>query len=275
VPVLDEAESHWTDRQRLQRMRDKLRKETEMSEQRSLRPEDLRPDLPARVLELLAQPRLSDLPENPVGVVAERLRALFSDCADIELPEIIDLAEARTTIADDALYIEPHELHRLDDHRILRYDLTLPLLLAVRYEGHPVRCWATGKAYRVCQVDALHLEAFHQAEVLYMDERGRLDPWHLTGQVLRSVDAVLPGRAVKVVPTTYPMCSQAWELEIESSGHWYEVLAWGMFTDRIVRHLGGDPQRHAAAGVGYGLERLAMLCYDIDDIRKVERARVA
>jgi phenylalanyl-tRNA synthetase alpha chain len=71
------------------------------------------------------------------------------------------------------------------------------------------------------------------------------------------------------------MCRQAWELEIDHHGQWYEVLAWGVFADRIVEHLGGDPARHTAIGVGSGLERLAMLRFGIDDIRKVEAARVA
>jgi phenylalanyl-tRNA synthetase alpha subunit len=53
------------------------------------------------------------------------------------------------------------------------------------------------------------------------------------------------------------------------------VLAWGIFTDRIVSHLGGTPEVHTAVGIGYGLERLAMIRYGIDDIRKVEAARVA
>ena len=85
--------------------------------------------------------------------------------------------------------------------RILRYDLTLPLLLTVRYEGRPLRIWATGKAYRLGQIDAMHLDAFHQAEVFCLDERTRLDPWRMTGQVLQSVDLLFPGRAVKMVPT--------------------------------------------------------------------------
>ena len=80
---------------------------------------------------------------------------------------------------------------------------------------------------------------------------------------------------MKIVPTQYPMCSQAWELEVEDDGRWFEVLAWGVFTDRIVGHLGGDPARHIAVGVGYGLERLAMLRYGIDDIRKIDVASVA
>ena len=71
------------------------------------------------------------------------------------------------------------------------------------------------------------------------------------------------------------MCSRAWEIEVDDDGEWVEVLAFGVFTDRIVSHLGGDPTRHIAMGVGYGLERFAMLRYGIDDIRKIDVARVA
>jgi phenylalanyl-tRNA synthetase alpha subunit len=108
-----------------------------------------------------------------------------------------------------------------------------------------------------------------------VDERSRLDAWRITGQMLQSTDRLLPGRTVKIVPTQYPMCSQAWELEVEDDGRWFEVLAWGVFTEKIVRHLGGNPDLHTAVGVGWGLERLAMLRYGIDDIRKIGVARVA
>lgn len=106
---------------------------------------------------------------------------------------------------------------------------------------------------------ATHLEAFHQFEVLWVDDREKLEPWQLTGRVLQSVDCALPGRAVKIVSVQYPMCARAWELEVEDDGEWVEVLAWGVFTDRVLTHLGAEPTRHAALGVGYGLERLAML----------------
>ncbi len=262
-------------RKRLQRIRDKLRKEMEVAEQRGIRPDELRADLPAKVVELLARPKLTDLPENPVGRVRDALRAAFPEFVEQEIPELVDLAAAKRTIASEAMYIDPMELHRVDDSRILRYDLTLPLLLTVRYEGQPLRIWAAGKAYRMCQVDAMHLEAFHQAEVLWVDERSRLDQWQMSGRVLQSIDRVLPGRTVKIVPTEYSMCSQAWDIEVDDDGHWSEVLAWGVFSDRIVSHLGGDPKKHIAVGVGYGLERLAMLRYGIDDARKIDVASVA
>ena len=320
VPVLDEAETSWTERQRLslagalltltaeerricdrryhglwsvarlaheagveeaamrkrlQRIRDKLRKEIEMSEQRTIRGEAMREDFPARIVELLARPQLADLPENPVGFVAERLRSVYADFDEIDLPEIVDFTEARKTIGDVALYVDPAELHRVDDHRILRYDLTLPLMLTAKFDGTPLRLWASGKTYRAGQVDAMHLEAFHQGEVLYMDEQSRIDAWQVTARVLRSVDVLLPGSSVKIVPTKYAMCTQSWELEVEKDGRWYELLAWGVFNDQIVRHLGGDPAKHTAIGVGHGLERLAMLRFGIDDIRKMDQARVA
>jgi RNA polymerase sigma-70 factor (ECF subfamily) len=320
VPVLDEAESAWTERQRaqlagallslsaderrlcdrryhggwstvrlardagvseavmrkrLQRVRDKLRKEIEVSERRSVRPEDIRADLPARIVELLARPLLSDLPENPIGHVVALLRGVYADAAEVTLPEIVDFTEASTSIGVDMLYVESKELQRVDDARILRYDLTLPMMLTVRFEGAPLRLWATGKAYRQSPRDATHLDAFHQADVLWMDERARLDPWQLTARIIQSMHVLLPGRTMKIVPTEYPMCSEAWQLEVDDQGRWLEVLAWGAFTDRIVRHLGGDPAVHTTLGVGHGLERLAMLRYGIDDIRKVDVMRVA
>jgi phenylalanyl-tRNA synthetase alpha chain len=173
------------------------------------------------------------------------------------------------------LYLGQEKLQRVDDHRILRYDLTLPLLLTTRYAGRPLRLWSAGKTYRHEGLDATHLEAFHQAEIFCLDERSRLDPWQMTAQALHAVDVMLPDRAVKIVPTKYPMCSQAWELEVDDDGHWAEVMAWGVFTDTIVGHLGADPHVHTAIGVGYGLERFAMVRFGIDDIRKIDEARVA
>ena len=268
-----------TMRKRLQRIRDRLRQfieteEMELMKERGVDPGAVAARLPDKIVELLASPRLTDIPENPVGRMLDLLREVYPEFTEQPLPEIVDIAQARE-IAQEAMYVKPSELHHVDAHRILRYDLTLPLLLTVRYEGQPIRVWSSGKTYRVCQADTTHLEAFHQFEALWLDDREKSDPWQLTGRVLQSLDRTLPGRAVKIMPVHYPMCSRAWELGVDENGEWVEVLAFGVFTDRIVRHLGGDPARHTAMGVGYGLERLAMLRYGIDDIRKIDVARVA
>ena len=177
------------------------------------------------------------------------------------LPEILYLSAALKSPAGSAMYITPTELHRVDADRILRYDLTLPLLMTVRCEGKPVRIWSTGKAYRLGQIDATHLEA--------------VDPWTITGKVMQSINHILPGRSVRIAPTDYPMCTQAWELSVDDDGYWLEVVAWGVFQDAMVAHVGANPATHTSVGIGYGLERLAMARYGIDDIRKIDVARVA
>src|SRR5438045_7052821 len=113
----------------------------------------------------MARPKRTECPEKPVWRVVEDIRSAFCGFAEIDLPELVDFAAARATVLSDAVYIQPEELHRVDDHHILRYDLTLPLLLTVRYDGEPLRLCAVGKTYRAGRVDAQHLEAFHQFEV--------------------------------------------------------------------------------------------------------------
>jgi RNA polymerase sigma-70 factor, ECF subfamily len=260
-------------RKRMQRIRDKLRREMEMREQENTQRGSIAPELPAKILELLARPCLIDLPENPVGRTTEIVRPVFSAFTDIDIPDVLSMTEIRGKISE-AVYVDEAEMHRLDADRILRYDLTLPLLLTVRYANKPLRCWAAGKVYRACHSDSTHLEAFHQGEALWVDDRAEVDVWRFTGQVLQSVNALLPGSTMRIVPTSYPMCKEAWELDVERNGDWTEVLAWGVFTDKIVSHLGADPSRVTAVGAGFGLERLAMLRFGIDDMRKLEVASV-
>ena len=65
-------------RKRMQRIRDKLRKEIEMDEHHILGNHSVPRDLPLSITELLARPRLVDLPENPVGAVLAILRGAFA-----------------------------------------------------------------------------------------------------------------------------------------------------------------------------------------------------
>ena len=101
-------------RKRLQRIREKLRKEIEMADQRNVPAGELRGDFPEHLVELLARPRLTDLPENPVGKVLEQLRSTFPGFIERTLPDVVDLVDAQ---------------------------------------------------------DSIHLEAFHQAEVFWLDDR--------------------------------------------------------------------------------------------------------
>ena len=264
-----------TVRKRLQRLRDKLRKEIEM-EERSLLGNAAPPtDLPVRIAELLARPRLVDLPENPVAAVLAELRAAFSEHREIALPEQLDLDAAARQLGGDAVYIERTKLHRIGGERVLRYDLTLPLLLNVRCSEQPLRLVAAGKVYRQELESSTHLEAFHQAELFMLDARGALDVWAFAGRILAAVDRLFPRAEVRVTPTEYPMCKRAWSFDVLHEDRWVEVLAWGEYADWVLTGIGVDPLRHSGFGAGIGLERLAALKYGIDDVRKMATAAIA
>ena len=262
-------------RKRLQRIRDKLRKEIEMDERRTLGGRDVPGDLPASIVDLLARPRLVDLPENPVGACLADLSDAFPGFSAIDLVEELDLAEAERTLGGDAVYIERDSLHRIAGERVLRYDLTLPLLLAVRFDGRPLRLRAAGKVYRQERETATHLEAFHQLELFAAEERGAIDCFWFAGRILEAVDGVLPRSEVRVVPTSYPMCARAFSLDVRKDDAWVELMAWGEYAPWVMRAIGADPERHVALGAGFGLERVATLRYGIDDIRKVATTSVA
>jgi hypothetical protein len=247
-------------RKRLQRIRDKLRKEIEMDERAQLGRRSLPHGLPANITELLARPRLVHLPDNPVGAVSEQFRAAFAGFSEIELPEEIDLTVARKRLGGDAVYIDPSQLHRILD---------------AGWSGAPQRRWAAGKVYRRETESATRLEAFHQLELFAIDTRDALEAWGFAARILDAVDRVLPRSEVWVSPTDYPMCARAWSLDVLRDDQWLEILAWGEYADWVLRGLGADPARHRALGAGLGLERLASLKFAIDDIRKIAATSVA
>lgn len=245
-----------------------------MDERRAVLGHSAPSDLPNTIVELLARPRLVDLPENPVGATRSILCGAFEGFETVELPEEVNIEDALRKLGGDAVYIDRAKLQWVDRERVLRYDLSLPLLLSVRWAGAAQRLGAAGKVYRREDEGALHLEAFHQLELFMMDDRRASDIWAFAGRVLDAVDRALPRSEVRVAPTEYPMCSRAFSLDVRRENEWVEVMAWGEYADWVIRGIGADPARQGAIGAGFGLERVAALRYGIDDVRKVATARV-
>jgi RNA polymerase sigma-70 factor (ECF subfamily) len=261
-------------RKRLQRIRDYLRKETEMNEQESIRDLRLPANLSHQVVELLARPVLVDLPENPVGRIADMLRALLTGYRWIDIPEVLHEEDARTLFGQQPHLLPREFIHFIDDHRFLRYDVTLPLLLAAKNNGAPARLGAVAKVYRNESTSSMRDQSFHQLEILLIDKKENLDAWGFMGQPLRTLSDLLPGCSTRIDPVDFPGCSRAWEISIEHDGNWLVVLSWGVYAERVVQFLGADPQIHTAIGLGYGLERLAALHFHCDDIRRLAEIRL-
>jgi RNA polymerase sigma-70 factor (ECF subfamily) len=263
-------------RKRMQRIRDKLRKEIEMSEARDTReqPASSLRGMPARIVELLAKPRLLGLPDNPVARMWELVKPYFPGYTEVELPEMLVDEEVRRELGLPQSAVAPLDItHRVDDRRFLRADLTNPMLLVARSAPRPQRLMAAGKVYRDQSPTPTRVQMFHQAEFLHVGTHDAAP--HFSGTMHRVAQELFPGTRYRVQPVTFPhVCEKAWELDVERDGSWLCILSWGFFTPEITRVLGHDPGSSAAVGAAFGLERMACLYFGIDDVRKVEAVSV-
>ncbi|MCC7145929.1 MAG: hypothetical protein IT443_05745 [Phycisphaeraceae bacterium] len=259
-------------RKRLQRIRDQLRKEIQMIERRNTAGEPLPEDLPQKIVELLAHPVLTDVPESPVGQTWQAMRGLLAGFTEVELPEIVCRKDVLELVGQEHMRDQPGYIHRINDGQYLRHDLTIPLLLSARHRSGPQRLTTCGKTYRNGKQDRMHLEAFHQAEIFMLGPDVEIS--HLTGLVMHLLDELLDGRTCRVERMQTLVWDQAWCAGIEVNGEWMDVAAWGRFTPAILRSLGRDPSVEQGGSAGFGLERLVSIRYGISDLRAIESARV-
>jgi phenylalanyl-tRNA synthetase alpha subunit len=224
---------------------------------------------------LLGRPVLLDLPENPVGAVWEEIRATRPDDEEIELPEMLRLADVEAFFGPEVLPKLPPILHRVDEEQVLRFDLTVPLLLAARGRPPGTRLLVAGKVYRNEPADSRHVQSFHQAEICWSGPG--LTPWDQMAWFADILDRLLPGRPLRVVQVDYPMYAGAgrgYEVHVRNGEEWLEIAGFCRFDDEVVRSLGLDPAEADVVSLGMGLERIACLRYGIDDVRRVEARRI-
>jgi len=142
----------------------------------------------------------------------------------------------------------------------------------------PVRIIAPGKVYR-CDSDLTHTPMFHQVEGLLVDDNisfGDLKGT-LTSFVHQMFDAQIK---VRFRPSFFPFTEPSAEVDILcvicrgkgcrvcSHTGWLEILGSGMVHPAVLENVGYDTDRYTGFAFGMGVERIAMLKYGIDDIRR-------
>ncbi|MBN1610849.1 MAG: sigma-70 family RNA polymerase sigma factor [Polyangiaceae bacterium] len=276
-----EGSTEATMRKRLQRIRDRLRKDIEMIEQRSIRDEDVPDGLADKIVGLLALPRLTDLPENPVGRLWQIVQSRLDGFEGLDLADLVDersTSDALGSIGLAALLSpEATGCFRTGDRRVLRTTLTVPMLLAARGRNaeRTLRLMAAGKVYRPLPAEGSavpRLEAFHQAELLVVGPG--VTEWDMMPILDHLLEGLFPGARCRLEQGTFGLCEREWALSVDRDGSWVQVGGWGKFRPEIVSHLGCHPEKHAAIGAAVGLERLACLYFGIDDVRKVDTTRL-
>jgi phenylalanyl-tRNA synthetase alpha chain len=142
----------------------------------------------------------------------------------------------------------------------------------------PVRIIAPGKVYR-CDSDLTHTPMFHQVEGLLVDENVSFGD--LKGTLTAFVHQMFDQRTgLRFRPSFFPFTEPSAEVDIAcvicrgkgcrvcSYTGWIEVLGAGMVHPKVLENVNYDTKRYCGFAFGMGVERLAMLKYGIDDIRK-------
>ncbi|MCR5086978.1 MAG: phenylalanine--tRNA ligase subunit alpha [Lachnospiraceae bacterium] len=142
----------------------------------------------------------------------------------------------------------------------------------------PLRILSPGRVYRADEVDATHSPCFHQVEGLVVDDN--ITFADLKGTLAEFAKEMFGAETkVKFRPHHFPFTEPSAEMDVscfkcggkgcrfcKGSG-WIEILGCGMVHPRVLTMRGIDPNEYVGFAFGVGLERIALLKYEIDDMR--------
>ncbi|MBE7721309.1 MAG: phenylalanine--tRNA ligase subunit alpha [Lacrimispora celerecrescens] len=166
----------------------------------------------------------------------------------------------------------------ISDNIVLRSQ-TSPVQVRTMEKGKlPIRMLAPGRVFRSDEVDATHSPSFHQIEGLVIDK-------YITFADLKGTLAEFARELfgletkVKFRPHHFPFTEPSAEMDVtcfkcggkgcrfcKGSG-WIEILGCGMVHPNVLTMSGIDPNEYSGFAFGVGLERIALLKYEIDDMR--------
>lgn len=133
----------------------------------------------------------------------------------------------------------------------------------------PIYIVAPGRTFRTDTADATHLPAFNQIEGLVVDRGITLGD--LSGTMDEFVRAFF-GSEVKtrLRPSYFPFTEPSAEFDISRpDGSWLELGGCGMVHPNVLRNCGIDPEEWQGFAFGFGIDRLAVMRYGLDDIREL------
>ncbi len=133
----------------------------------------------------------------------------------------------------------------------------------------PIYIVAPGRTFRTDTADATHLPAFNQIEGLVVD-RG-VTMGDLAGTIDAFVKAFFGGEVKsRLRPSYFPFTEPSAEFDISrADGSWLELGGCGMVHPNVLRNCGIDPDIWQGFAFGFGIDRLAVMRYQLDDIREL------
>jgi phenylalanyl-tRNA synthetase alpha chain len=152
--------------------------------------------------------------------------------------------------------------------RLLRTQTSTVQIRVMENQKPPIRVVIPGKVYRPDTVDQTHLFQFHQLEALVVDKGVTMVD--LKSTVMQFVKAYFGAETrVRFRPSFFPFTEPSAEVDVffEDRGKWIELGGCGMVHPNVLKAVNIDPEEYTGWAFGFGIERIAMRKYGIEDIR--------
>ncbi len=160
-----------------------------------------------------------------------------------------------------------HDTFYLTNGLLLRTHTSPVQIRAMKEAKPPLRIITPGRVYRY-DLDQTHTPMFHQLEGLVVDETCNFA--NLKMMLQDFLNAVFEKELeFQFRPSYFPFTEPSAELDIKGPNGWLEILGCGMVHPQVLENVGIDSERYLGFAFGIGLDRLAMLRYGIDDLRKM------
>ena len=167
----------------------------------------------------------------------------------------------------DTLYVEYG-----DPMSTLLRTHTSPVQIRVMEEvDPPIYSIMPGRVFRSDTADSTHMPVFHQIEALVVDKG--ITFGDLAGTIEAFTSAYF-GKDFesRLRPSYFPFTEPSAEFDIRhSGGKWLELGGCGMVHPEVLKAGGLDPEEWQGFAFGFGLDRLALMRHEIDDLRELFR----
>ncbi len=185
----------------------------------------------------------------------------------------------------EALNIPPNHPARdeqdtfyINDEILLRTQTSPVQIRMMEERDLPIRMIAPGRVFRSDEVDATHSPSFHQIEGLVIDRGITFSDLKGTLEVFAKEFFGVETK-VKFRPHHFPFTEPSAEMDVTcykcggkgcrfcKGEGWIEILGCGMVHPHVLEMSHIDPLEYSGFAFGVGLERIALLKYEIDDLR--------
>ena len=168
-------------------------------------------------------------------------------------------------IPEDHPAKDMHDTFYLDNGVLLRTHTSPVQVRTMERQGPPIRIICPGRVYRK-DSDLTHTPMFHQVEGLVIEENASFSV--LKGMLSDFINNYFGKEMdLRFRPSYFPFTEPSAEVDIKWKKGWLEILGCGMVHPNVLDMSGINSKSYSGFAFGLGPERMAMLKYDIPDLR--------